>query len=411
MNNKKLLTILLSLPFIITPPFSILGWGTLYFMAIPLLFFWKTEKVSLKTFDWLYIGALVLFTCSAFIPLLVKDSWTWSYFDKFIRYTLAALAYITLIKHKNTTLHLGLIKVGFYAAATIGFLYAAYQKIFLGIHLAHAGIFCISFGEIMAAVAMLCLVKFDDSKHEKLIWRLSSSALAIMASLMAGTKGAWIAYPALMLIVAEYYLQRKPLLKWGSYLISLTLIITILALIPFTRERMSRAGKDVYHFFTEENYTFTSQGGRLQMWETTWEIYKDSPIIGVGPGLVNDSIIARNLRSQNAAIRGEFKKHTSIVTHAHNEWLEALAAQGIIGFISYLSILFLPMILALKNRKVIDPTTRCWVYFTLLINTAFFIFGLTQCFHSAPREFWLAFNVLSFALLRIKLSSKQESPL
>ncbi len=401
-NKQNILTCF----FLVIPLFSILDWGTVYYLGAVFLFFQKGQDTKLYTIDKVFLTAMCLCFIVPILSMLCNHFWEWRYIDKYSRFLAGALVYWALVRNQKLTINTSWLKLGFYSASFIGFLYASYQKLFLGIHLANAAIFSISFGEIMTFVAAICLLQLGKGRLEKWTWRTLFFIFAFAASLMAGTKGAWVAYPLLLAIVIHYQLNKS--LRIKAYTALITILILVFSLIPFTRQRIQSAYQDVTLFFTEDKYHFTSQGARLLMWNFALEAYTEKPICGLGPGRVNDAILAKSLASTDSSIQTQMQAGKEYIVHAHNDWIETLAGLGILGFISFAIFALYPVYINIKYRKKATSSIRMWSSFSLITCCGFAIFMLTQCLHSTPREVWIAFNILSFSQLRNSLISQQK---
>ncbi len=87
---------------------------------------------------------------------------------------------------------------------------------------------------------------------------------------------------------------------------------------------------------------------RLGLWNASWEIIKDHPLVGVGCGDVKDEIkdIFRNNKNLKAPRKRKY--------NAHNQFLNAYVGTGIIGFLSLMGIFISGFIHAFRqNHKLL----------------------------------------------------------
>lgn len=386
------------------PALSLFGVSSVFILlAVASLLFLgqKREIIPLAKTDYFFVLVLCFPLVAAIITMLVNHNWEWSYVDKYIRYPMGALAFVLMLKGARIKLDLSLLKLGFYVAALIGFSYALYQKIILEQELASAGIFSISFGEIMTAIAVISLLRFEQNRVNAPLWRILSFSLATLATIMAGTKGAWVAYPFLLWFVFDLYFGKHLWKQLAIFLGAILMIGVIMWIIPFSKNRIKSAVSDVTGYYAKDSFTPTSQGLRLMMWDTALEIYQDNPIFGVGPADVSSELISRCETSSNESISATIDKYKSCLSHVHNDWLESLAGQGILGSLSFALFIFFPLIFSFKQRHNSCEKIKVMAYFNIIINVGFSIFCLTQCLHMAPRDFWIAFNMFSFVQLRL----------
>ncbi len=359
-------------------------------------------KLQLEKIDWIYIGILCFPLFSVVLSMQFNQSWEWQYVDIYMRYPLGALAFFFLLKGHNAKLDLKWIKIGFYATALIGFSWALCQKQVLGIYLAGAGVFSISFGEIMTVVAVISALRFDDSKVNAPIWRVLAFVLSMLASLMSGAKGSWVAYPVLLWLLFDFYYNKnlgKQLLLFFSTMMVLS---AVLWSVPFSKQRIQGAVSDVTAYFNHEEFTPSSQGLRLLMWDTALSITKDNLLVGVGAPQVSAELKARCEHSEVESVAKKYQSYQVYLVNMHSEWMEILAGQGIVGFLGFLFLMFYTPFICFQSRNRVSGEARVWAYLHLLVQMGFIIFSLTVCPQTAARNFWITLGVLSFAGFRRK---------
>ncbi|GIW62709.1 MAG: hypothetical protein KatS3mg090_0535 [Patescibacteria group bacterium] len=83
---------------------------------------------------------------------------------------------------------------------------------------------------------------------------------------------------------------------------------------------------------------------RLIVWKGAWEIFKRYPIFGTGPETFGISYFFTRPTEHNLISEWNY-----IYNKAHNEFLNYLATEGIIGFIAYLGLVILPMIISFNK--------------------------------------------------------------
>lgn len=394
-----------AVPFIIAllPLLSLWNISTVIILsAITFLFFVLNydAEVKLGKVDYWFMAILALPLLTVIMVMLITNTWEWSYVDLYLRHLLGGLSFFFILKSRESPINLSWLKLGFYAAALLGFACALYQKVVLGVGLASAGVFPISFGEIMTAVAVISLLSLEQNRINAPIWRLLAFVLASFASIIAGTKGAWVAYPFLLWLVFDFYFGRNLRKQLVISLGTLLLMGAVMWTIPFSRNRIKSAVSDVTGYYTKDTFTPTSQGLRLLMWNNSLAIYTEYPVFGVGPSQVNEEIIQACYNSPKSSVSSQVDSFKQSITHAHSDWIQSLVGQGIFGISTFALFVFFPLVYSFKQRRNTCAKARAMAYFNLLVQVGFSIFCLTQCLHAAPRELWITLCVLSFALLR-----------
>lgn len=403
-QNRKYLSLISSGIIALIPVLSLWGVSGLFvLLAASLLMLPNFDTdVRLSKIDWGYIAVLCFPVVTVVASMLVSDSWQWRQIDRYIRYPLGALVFFFMLKGRKQALHLDMLKIAFYLASTVGFICALYEKVILGIPLAGSWLFSISFGEIMAIIAVLSLLKFDDTKCNASIWRMLFFTLALLASVMAGTKGAWVAFPLLLWFIFDFHYRKHLGKQIAVFCVSLFVVSILLWSIPFSKQRINQAVSDVTGYFNQEEFHPTSQGLRLMMWDTALDISKDNFWFGVGISEIPEELRDRCQHSSNASVREKYDSYQVYLSHLHNDWLQSLVGQGIFGLLAFICFAFYSAFICFRDRNNCTEEARMWAYFNILTCIAFAIFCCTQCLHAAPRNLWIALSVLSFAGFRRK---------
>lgn len=98
--------------------------------------------------------------------------------------------------------------------------------------------------------------------------------------------------------------------------------------------------------FGLQNNKMTSDNDRFNIWLSSVEIIKNNVLLGVGNGDVEDEL------------KNVYKKHNMQAAidkslNAHNQFLETFIALGIVGFMMLVTIIIIPLINAIKKRKIL----------------------------------------------------------
>ena len=191
----------------------------------------------------------------------------------------------------------------------------------------------IYFGLLQAISVILGVFLIIKKQFYRLEWEkhlLTALTLfnIITLHLFASRTGILALYLGL-LVVAIIYLFRKKDKRLG---IALGLGILILPLIsyftiPSFQSRVDVTLWDLGEFQIEgHDLTEKSLSQRFLVWKSTWNIFKESPIIGIGPGDIEDALTARSEVDQKRS-----KAYSRLFT-PHNQYLEFLAGLGLLGF-------------------------------------------------------------------------------
>ncbi|MFC4278737.1 O-antigen ligase family protein [Achromobacter aloeverae] len=195
--------------------------------------------------------------------------------------------------------------------------------------------------------------------------------LAIYAVWLSQTRSSWILLGILALVVLLENTHWRRRAKLGFAAATLALLAAGAAFSWHSPDsRMSAVWSDVQHY--EHQDRDTSVGIRMQLWHASWLMFKENPLLGVGP-------------SQFRAELARFEKQ-GIVTPAvvegygepHNDFLNALAGYGLLGFFSVCALYLLPSAVFLKRLRAPDITVRTAARIGLLFTWGYACFSVTE---------------------------------
>lgn len=294
----------------------LLGIATLFF----LIFLYQKRTVLMYTEKRYYI-AITCFICCMLLSALASgdigkgmkvwsDLWLWRLLPFFI---------ITLsVREINAAKRI------FYCSLSgimFGSLYLIYQGLcgysraagFFGHSMTFAGYFCIF-------MPVLLITLLDEQILEKRRW-LAGFGLAIssLALLFNGTRGAWLAVFVVFLIVLAYYLLQR------NKLAMLCLAVLFVCGVALTQ----------YHPFMKRIHTLTdtkyqSNTERILIWNSAWKMFEDHPVLGVGLGQYKD-----NYQKKYISPKAKEPK----LSHAHNNFMQMLAENGVVGFLGFMQLI------------------------------------------------------------------------
>ena len=217
--------------------------------------------------------------------------------------------------------------------------------------------FHLSFASCMSFVAALGLARLffplaNDSLKQKIFWTLVGLGGAL-ATFYSFSRIAWVAILVIPILLA---FLKKP--KWGllSVLVAGVLAVSIWFGSEMTRKRWE--------------YSINGIHERQQMWAAAVEMAKDRPVLGVGFG--RSGHYSEPYATRALGYKPEF------TSHAHNNFLDMLAAMGWLGlgvFLFWWTCIFAMAWSSFRQA----PTDRRWLPAAAMAGfVAFHINGLTQ---------------------------------
>lgn len=190
-----------------------------------------------------------------------------------------------------------------------------------------AGILCqlVPFGTAVAASA---------SARRWRTWAVIAVVMMFAALLLTMTRGAWIAVFAGLAVVAVLLRSRA---------LALATALALGALILFSQAYKNDQGRTlaVDTFATSEADRNVST--RLVLWEMSWRMFLDAPVLGVGMG---DYSIEAERRLSERQVR--------TTVDSHNIYLQILATRGLVGFIPFIAY-FAVLIVSLWKKMRMAP--------------------------------------------------------
>lgn len=225
---------------------------------------------------------------------------------------------------------------------------------------------------LFGPVAALVLVWLLSSWRQwgRLRWLLPLLVgAALWAVALSGSRGAYFGLLVMLLLWIGLFLkgwrQRIP-----AVVAVLMLPVVIYHVSPSVAQRVDGAASEINTYIEMLGQGKHYTGGaavRFEMWRAGWMVFKDAPILGVGPSNYTEAVrqyVGKDGLPNAVAHHGQ----------AHSAYVEALMTRGMIGFIVFLAMLFYPLYCYLKWYKV-SPSTAI---FGMVQIVGFAAFSITD---------------------------------
>ncbi|NGZ67834.1 O-antigen ligase family protein [Vibrio aestuarianus subsp. cardii] len=355
-------------------------------------------------YDLLITGCLGAYFFAS-LPITIVDGSTFRYFQGGSRLLLCIPIYLMFRKafilrpaQAYEWLSIGII------VGSIGTLVLAiYQFFILNMPRVDGFLFSINFGYLACALAFLALCLSIKSKYKNLL--LLAFIASIISTILTLTRGAIFAIPILLIFCAVLNWKRLNL-KLAS-----TAIVGFIALSLATywnsdsvKQRIDFTAYEVSHIIAGDIKAARSTGTRLYLWKAATEAFKQSPFIG----LPYDE---REALNKQLYAEGKVNEYTRDLNrgHAHSQYFEMLASNGILGIVAIIMMLAVPFVVFTQHYR---KTNSLWGYTGAVFVAGFMLFGLTEAplqanLISAFYGFMLA---TFFALVRIEKYNAIQQP-
>lgn len=354
--------------------FGVKKWGAL-----------KTEEKKIFIGFSVFCGFIAL---SLFAVDDLRDGFR--YFEKYTSFLFVIFTYL-LLKRLNFDfakyfiagcVAAPVVWLAYYYATTTGRPHWAYYPIFIG-----------GFATLIASFSIVYLLTLADSNIKKAI-SLVVFLLATILAILSESRGVWLYYPVLLIILLFMYRKKMSLKQW---FISLAIVVVIVSGFsietPKIMKTRIRGAVDGYKHFQINGENHSSVGVRFDMWIDSLKIFIESPFIGTG---ISDFASHRKLLPRKQALKPKAE-----FGHAHSIYFNILATTGLLGFLGLIVFVFLlPLRFFLKIWQNTDSTKlKFYSLSGIVLISSFMVFGLT--------ESWLSRNpfVRSYLIIMVLLMS------
>lgn len=179
--------------------------------------------------------------------------------------------------------------------------------------------------------------------------------LSIVALFFNGTRGAWLAVTLTVALFSFQCTVNKK--KWFSICLLVFLCMGILfATIPNFHDRV----------ITLTDRSFQSNSERMLLWQSSWQMFIDHPLLGIGVGRFYQAYNTQYI-SPSALEPG--------LMHAHNNFIQMLADGGLIGFLSFVYLYYIIVRLSYQNYRQNDSI---YSLVLILVTGNLLMQGLTE---------------------------------
>ncbi|WP_376697416.1 O-antigen ligase family protein [Wenzhouxiangella sp. EGI_FJ10305] len=205
----------------------------------------------------------------------------------------------------------------------------------------------IYFGGFSMAFALVLIPRLADERQSNLARTLTAAAiiLAFVANALSGSRGAWLAIPALLAVYLFTAGAGQPI-RWRLgvplVVLAVSLLVLLNPILPMS-ERLDETLADLSVIASGEN----GNGGiglRVQLWEIAGGLIQAEPLTGTGPGSYTIALM-------ESVQSGAYDDAMLRYDHPHNQYLSALIEGGI-GLLAILILLLASPIL------LVSPLSR-----------------------------------------------------
>ncbi|OOF58223.1 O-antigen ligase family protein [Rodentibacter genomosp. 2] len=249
---------------------------------------------------------------------------------------------------------------------------------------------------------LIGLYYWQKSQKKMTALCILASFFGVLGSILSTARGGWVALP--VMLIAVLWIYRRSLSK-GFFLsvVGVFLVAVVgVSQMPNSRvmERLSLIQHDIANY--GNNNANTSIGARFEMWKSAVQMIKEKPILGWGEKGATEK------RKQDVKMKA-VASNIGQFTHAHNQYLDDFSKRGIVGFITFLGILLVPLYQFKRRLNSDSPETKLIAALGVEHILSVMIYCLSQGFfaHNSGNIFYFFLTTVFYAML--KQSEKRQS--
>jgi len=383
----------------------------LFAFSIPFSFVPAEFAIGIAFLGWLFEGIFnkhwQFYPTKLFIPLVFYIAWNilassisprpghslWALADNEWPMCIMLLLYFVIddVNVLKRILHLWLFSAGVSALYGIWQTFSGYQLhrhdalAPMGRYFRAAGFngFYLTFAGFVMSVFLVSICIGSQSGKVKNRWSYFLVALmSFLAVLGTFARSIWLSFAVAIPIFS--FVKGK---RTGGMITAAFLIIAVFCVIfiPAIRDRAYSS------IIPSENQT------RLNLWQTSINMSKDSPLIGIG----EDNF---DYYFDRYKVEGYY----DVTVHPHNDYLTILVSSGIPGLIAFLSIWFVILRAGFKAHKYSsNPFLQELALGSSLAIIGFLIGGLFQNYYGTFANCWGWWLMAGFVMTSYRLSTKE----
>ena len=261
----------------------------------------------------------------------------------------------------------------------------------------------IIFGNVSLAMGFMSLAGLGWFK-QRALWQgllpIAAVLSGIFSSVLSLTRGGWLAVPFLIILFFWYMRSLLPQRQKTILAVVVVLFFGLVYVLPQTgvSRQVDRTITSLQQYSDSEitsQSRSSSVGTRLEMWQASWEMFQENPILGIGWGHYQE-------QAQLQVDQGLRNKSAASFDHPHSEYFSALANGGGVGFVVLMVLFLVPARLFVKYINHGETADiKCLALAGLVLIVAYMAFGLSEpmLFRSRSVNFFSFYLAVFFAAI------------
>ena len=239
-----------------------------------------------------------------------------------------------------------------------------------------------SYGALIAFFIPLTIALFfleKNNSYRRLFFLIALFILTI-GLILSFTRAAWISlfFASILAMVLKLQINRKilfilPFILLFSFVAFQNQIFLILG-----ENKQDSSDNLLEHVTSISNIsTDASNMERINRWNCALKMFVEKPVFGWGPGTYQFQYASFQLSRDKTII----SSNTGDMGNAHSEYLGPLCETGFFGFLSFLVLVFVVMLKAIKiHDNTLNQDHKIWLLAIITSLSSYFIHGLFNNF-------------------------------
>ncbi len=176
-------------------------------------------------------------------------------------------------------------------------------------------------------------------------------------------------YIVFVVLLFRYSIKKRRFktLVGGLFMLLLFPLLMYL-IVPSVKNRVNNTYEDLHRYYSGDYVGHFSISGRFETWKVAFHVFESHPIFGVGYGDLQQNMESQYLIDNTRLMREES------LSNCHNQYIETLAAHGLIGFFVFLALLFLMF----TEVAIMPRNNYLMLAFLTLFSVAFMVESLLE---------------------------------
>jgi O-antigen ligase len=177
--------------------------------------------------------------------------------------------------------------------------------------------------------------------------------------------------------------NKQQLINKKTVFISFLVIGVTIFSLTSNDKVVKRVNKAVIEFNVKDS--LSSVATRLTMWRHGFEVFKQQPFLGYG--LQNTTnVVANHIENESNEYKDskQAEYHFKRFDHLHNEYINTLVGKGVLGLVTLLVLLLLPLAIFWRRVTVTDLSQAYFATIGIVTIIGYLIIGLTNIISTQP---------------------------